>query len=91
MTFSEALELLKDGIPVYRKGWNGKDMYVFLVKGSTFKVSRPPLNEFFPEGREVTYKPHLDMRYTDGTIGVWLTATPDILSDDWEIKEHLEK
>ena len=43
MTFGLAIEALKKGHRVARKGWNGKNMFLFLVPGSTFKVSRPPL------------------------------------------------
>lgn len=32
MNFGEALELLKHGGIVSRKGWNGKGMYVYLVQ-----------------------------------------------------------
>ena len=83
MNFSEALTVLKAGKRIAREGWNGKGMFVFLVAGSTFKVSRAPLNQFYEEGAEVTYRPHLDMKATDGTIGVWLASTSDILSEDW--------
>ena len=81
--FSKALELLNQGKRVARQGWNGEGMFVFLVQGSTFEVNRAPLNEFYAEGTEVTYRPHLDMKAADGTIGVWLASQTDILADDW--------
>ncbi len=43
LSFSTALILLKEGERVARSGWNGKNMFIFLVPGSTFKVSRAPL------------------------------------------------
>jgi len=54
-----------------------------LVDGSKFEVNRAPLNKFFDEGTEVEYRPHLDMRAADGTIGVWLASQSDILAEDW--------
>lgn len=36
LTFSEALNEIKTGHKVARSGWNGKNMFVFLVPGSTF-------------------------------------------------------
>ena len=86
-TFSEALEMIKQGARMARTGWNGKDMFVFLVQGSTFEVNRAPLNQFFAEGTEVTYRPHIDMKAADGTIGVWLPSQSDVLADDWVIAE----
>lgn len=85
MNFSQALDALKAGQKIARTGWNGKDMFAFLVDGSKFKVNRAPLNVIFLEGTEVTYRPHLDLKAVDGTIGVWTPSTTDILSEDWYI------
>lgn len=83
LNFSQALEAIKAGAKMARKGWNGNDMFVFLVNGSTFTVSRPPLNVIFPEGTEVNYRPHIDLRAADGTIGVWQPSMSDVLAEDW--------
>lgn len=82
--FSKALMLLKLGCRVRRAGWNGKGMYLYLVGGSTFKVNRPPLNQVFPEGTEVEYLPHIDMRTADGKFVPWLASQTDLLSSDWQ-------
>jgi hypothetical protein len=81
--FSEALRLLKQGIRVARKGWNGKNMFIFLVPGSRFNVSRPPLLGIYPEGTEINYHAHVDMRTADGTIVPWLASQTDLLAEDW--------
>lgn len=62
-------------------------MFVYLVPGSQFEVNRPPLNTVLPEGTPVTYRPHIDMRYADGSYGGWLASQSGILEDDWEIVE----
>jgi len=85
--FSVALIAVKDGAKVARKGWNGKGMFIFLVPGSTFKVNRPPLLGIYPEGTEINYHPHIDMRTADGQIVPWLASQTDILADDWIILE----
>lgn len=85
MTFSEALEALKKGEIVARCGWNGKDMFIFLVKGSTFKVNRQPLLEIFHEGTQINYHAHIDMRTADGQIVPWLASQTDLLAEDWQI------
>lgn len=38
MNFSEALINLKEGGKIAREGWNGKQMFLFLVGGSSVKV-----------------------------------------------------
>lgn len=85
--FEWALEALKQGKKVVRTGWNGKGMFVFLVAGSEFEVNRAPLDQFYPVGTKVTYRPHLDLKAVDGTIGVWTPSSTDLLSEDWEIVE----
>lgn len=84
ITFSEALEALKRGKKVARSGWNGKGMFVFLVPGSTFKVNRAPLLGIYPEGTEITYHAHIDMKTADNQIVPWLASQTDILANDWE-------
>ena len=82
--FSVALIAIKSGKRLRRAGWNGKGMFVFLVDGSTFKVSRPPLLGIYPEGTEINYHAHIDMRTADGQIVPWLALQADLLATDWE-------
>jgi hypothetical protein len=83
MTFGMAIESLKMGKKVAREGWNGKDMFLFLVPGSTFNVSRPPLLGIYPEGTEINYCPHIDMKTADDKVVPWLASQTDILASDW--------
>lgn len=83
LNFGEALMALKFGVRVSREGWNGKNMFLFLVPGSVFLVSRPPLLGIYPEGKEVEYCPHIDMRTADGKIVPWLASQTDVLAEDW--------
>ena len=87
LPFGLAVEAMKKGKKVARVGWNGKGMFVFLVQGSTFKVSRAPLNQFYEEGAEVNYCPHIDMKTADNKIVPWLASQTDVLADDWYIVE----
>lgn len=84
-SFSEALDCLKSGEKVCRKGWNGKNMFVFLVPGSTFKVNRKPLLGIYPEGTTINYHSHIDMRTATGEIVPWLASQTDVLAEDWMI------
>lgn len=83
MNFSEALKALKSGGRVARRGWNGKDMFIYLVQGSTFKVNRAPLLGIYPEGTEINYRPHIDMRDAEGKCVPWLASQTDLLAEDW--------
>lgn len=84
MDFSDALRRIKAGARMRRAGWNGKGMFVFLVPGSRFKVNRPPLLGIYPEGTEIDYHGHVDMRTATGQIVTWLCSMTDMLAEDWE-------
>ena len=85
MNFSGALSALKAGNLVQRVGWNGKGMFIFLVKGSTFAVNRPPLMGIYPEGTEINYHAHIDMKTADNTIVPCLCSQTDMLAEDWQL------
>ena len=86
-SFGEAITALKAGKKVARAGWNGKGMFLFLVPGSTFKVNRAPLLDIYPEGTEINYCPHIDMKTADGKVVPWLASQTDVLAEDWLIIE----
>lgn len=81
--YSRALRLLKLGKSLARKGWNGKDMFIFLVSGSQFVVNRAPLLGIFPAGTPISYWPHIDIKNVDGSIAVWVPSITDQMAEDW--------
>lgn len=83
LSFGDAITYLKLGYKVARAGWNGKGMFLFLVPGLVFKVNRPPLLGIYPEGTEITYQPHIDMKTADDKVVPWLASQTDMLSNDW--------
>ena len=85
MNFGQALEELKTGKKVSRDGWNGKGMFIFLVPGSIFKVNRKPLLGIYPEGTEISYHAHVDMKTAQGDIVPWICSQADMLAEDWDI------
>lgn len=85
LNFSQALDALKQGVLVAREGWNGKNAFLYLVPGSTFAVSRPPLDGIFPAGTQINYLPHIDMKTADGACVPWLASQTDLLAEDWQV------
>lgn len=85
MDFGQALVALKGGSKVSREGWNGKGMFLFLVPGSTFQVNRPPLLGIYPEGTEISYHAHVDMKTAQGDVVPWLCSQTDMLAEDWGV------
>ena len=85
MTFGDALDALKFGNRVARKGWNGKDMYVFLAYEPDF-VTDADISAF--DGKEVTVGDMLVMKTAQNTFQPgWLASQADMLAEDWYIVE----
>mgnify|MGYP001590787316 CR=1 FL=1 len=80
-----AVHTMSNGGRVRRAGWNGKEMFLFLVPGSQFQVNRPPLLGIYPEGTSISYQPHVDMRTAQGTVVPWLCSQSDLLARDYEL------
>lgn len=94
--FSEALYRAKKGALIARKGWDGKNMNVYVVKGSHDFCNCDNGGDFirdihknlFEKGDKdsVTRNPRLDMLAADGTIITgWVASQTDLLSEDWLI------
>lgn len=89
MNYGQALEAVQQGSRIARSGWNGKNMFVIFVPGSTI--------EKFNEGSAyqahqthlhlpLTIRPHLDMCNADGQMQPgWLASQSDMLATDWFI------
>ncbi len=97
MTFGHAIEALKKGKKVARIGWNGKDMYLYLVRGRM--IDREYLvneaDKILPSDDGAMHHTgyaqflsHIDMRTANGDICVgWLASQTDMLAEDWMIVE----
>lgn len=92
--FGTALEALKDGKAVARKGWNGKGMFLTLQKGSVVTgadMRNMPAKSYYGDS-EVVICPHIDMKAADGTYVVgWLASQTDMLAEDWDIVSLVTK
>lgn len=82
MDFGHALAAVKNGGRVTRSAW-AAGTFLYLVPGSTFQVNRAPLLGIYPEGTQIRYRPHIDIRGADGTCSPWQPAQDAVLADDW--------
>ena len=92
MTFGMAIEAMKLGAKVARKGWNGKGMYLWLLPAATVKAEwcREPRLELIAaeNGGEVECLGSVRMKTADGKVLTgWLASQTDMLAEDWMIVE----
>jgi hypothetical protein len=83
VSFSVALEEVKKGKFIQRKGWNGKGMYVFYIgdkmsdgNGWTFTNGK---------NDNISLYPFLAMKTADDKVVPWLASQTDILAEDWNV------
>ena len=73
-TFQQALTQIKDKKKVSRSGWNGKNMYIFLVPGGV------------KDG--VIWRSYVAMKTVDDEIVPWVCSQSDMLCDDWGLVSY---
>ncbi len=89
--FGQAIESVKNGKAIAREGWNGKNMLVWMNKGSIDRNDIPESiggvsGVLFEKGDDgsITRMPNLNMKAADGsTVTGWLASQTDILAEDW--------
>lgn len=102
-TFGQALESLKRGHLVARKGWNGKGMFIFMRPEDSLSTDMivnqvKSLPESFKkwvadnhgdsETDKIKFTAYLCMKAADGTVvNGWLASQTDMLANDWVIVE----
>lgn len=93
MDFGKAIELLKAGKKVTRRGWNGKVMFLWLKPGTEIKsewCKDPVLKELAEQnGGTILGIPTICMFTHDSTgrkaiLTGWLASQSDMLLEDWE-------
>lgn len=97
MDFGKALEALKAGKKVARRGWNGKGMYLWLKPATEIKsdwCKDPVLKDIVDaNGGTITALGTICMYTTDSTgrkaiLTGWLASQSDMLLEDWEILDN---
>lgn len=84
MNFGQALEALKAGQKVTRKGWNGKKQYIELATNISYVNSK---NEVVNCEHEAIGNRAIAFVGTSGVQMGWLASQADMLAEDWEVVE----
>lgn len=88
LTFGDALVLLKAGYKVARVGWNGKGMWLRMVKTGNYDVACGIVypKGTYEEGQDVvTLAPWIGMKAAGSTFVPWLASQTDMLAEDWTV------
>lgn len=74
--FGWAIEQLKAGKLVSRVGWNGKGMWLALLRAQGTHVFTLGTNSY-------EMRPWIGMKTADGNFVPWTASQTDILAEDW--------
>ncbi|MBQ7875110.1 MAG: DUF2829 domain-containing protein [Oscillospiraceae bacterium] len=94
MDFGKAIEALKQGEKVARRGWNGKGMFLWLKPAAEIKkewCKDPILAELAEENGGTIHALGTICMFTHDSSGRkailtgWLASQSDMLLEDWEI------
>lgn len=83
MNIGEAVEHVKLGYRVARKGWNGKGMYVYYVPANSYPAQTEAARKEF--GDMVPYREYLALKTAQGDVATWSPSGSDTLATDWEV------
>ena len=82
MNFGKAIDLLKEGKKLSRKGWNGKNQYIELATNISYKNVD---GEIININHKTIGNKAIAFIGTSGVQIGWLASQSDMLSDDWEL------
>lgn len=78
-TFGHAVELLKSGFKLARKGWNGKGMYISYVDPKEWNSSELER----PWDEDLKPRPWIGIKTVDNEYMPWIPSQSDVLAEDW--------
>lgn len=93
ISFSAALDALKAGHRVCRRGWNGWGMWLRLVPSDLCQVGhelqyvKTGVTAFYGDTQAYDLLPWIGMKTADNKFVPWLASQTDLLVEDWEIVE----
>jgi len=90
MSFGHAIEALKDGQRVARRGWNGKGMFLYYVPANSYPANRNKYGTMVGEFKDdmVPYGAYIAMKTVNDIVVPWLASQTDILANDWVLLER---
>lgn len=84
MDFGKAIDAIKKGEKVARKGWNGKNQYIQLATDISYKTAA---GEIVNCEHEAIGNKAIAFVGTSGVQMGWLASQADMLAEDWKIVE----
>lgn len=85
LTFGLAVEALKQGRRVSRRGWNGSGMFIYYVPPGAYPARTEAAKDHFGSDALVPYRDYIAMKTVNEEVVPWVASQTDILATDWEV------
>jgi len=80
MMIGEAIEEMKHGNRVQRRGWNGAGMFLFIVAGDSWDFQTDVSGV-----DDIGTQSFICMKTANNQLIPWLASQADLLANDWQI------
>ena len=84
LTFGLAVEAAKKGMKVARKGWNGSNMFAYIVPANSYPAATKIAKEYWGENL-VPYRAYWALKTAQEDVATWTPSGSDTLAEDWFI------
>ena len=85
MNIGKAVDAMKAGARVARKGWNGKGMFLYFVPEGAYPARTAAAKAHWGEDALVPYGAYVAMKTAQDNVVPWLASQTDLLATDWEV------
>jgi len=83
MSFGQAVDAAKKGHKIAREGWNGADMYAYIVPAASYPAKTDIAKAEF--GESVPYREYWALKTAQNDVATWAPSGSDSLAEDWII------
>ncbi len=82
LNFGQAIEFAKQGKKVARIGWNGSNMFAYIVPANSYPPSTEAMKDYF-KGNNVPYRAYWALKTAQEDVATWTPSGSDTLATDW--------
>jgi len=84
--FGWAVEQAKQGKRIARTGWNGADMFAYIVSAGQYPAKMEAIKDVF-ENDVVPYRDYWALKTAQNDVATWTPSGSDTLAEDWIVVE----
>jgi hypothetical protein len=81
--FGQAIEAAVQGKKVARSGWNGQNMFAYIVPAASYPAQTGVAKEHFGENALVPYRAYWALKTAQEDVATWTPSGSDTLAEDW--------